>query len=99
MLISNEPKPSQQSTLHAFWSLPNQGRIASDISENDDKEPHCDDCERHLHAQTVINIDLDIAIDQDFTRNIFQCNSCGRAVCDYCAIVTIKRYCLHCSTR
>ncbi len=41
-----------------------------------------------------MDIDTSIVIDEDF-----ECRSCGRRVCELCAVVNEGRTCLECATK
>ncbi|KAI9810042.1 MAG: hypothetical protein M1827_006740 [Pycnora praestabilis] len=99
--LSQKPPPPQ-SSLHAFWSLPrpqppptttvHTPRISSPMQVSDH---HCEDCDTPL-------LPLDDGIDamdvDGLSGDAQMCGSCGKRVCDTCAVLGDERTCLECAT-
>lgn len=52
----------------------------------------CDDCDRPLSSADAMDID-DAALETDS-----MCGTCGKHVCDNCAVLANQRQCLDCAT-
>jgi hypothetical protein len=86
---------SPQPTLHSFWLLPPARSQASTLSTHPSPLPSqsCQDCDAPLIVVDENAMDIDDALSGEFG-----CLSCGRLVCDRCAVLG-DRTCLQCATR
>ncbi|KAF2427527.1 hypothetical protein EJ08DRAFT_351683 [Tothia fuscella] len=83
---------AQKSTLHAFWQLPQpppQGSHAMVLNSHENLR--CEDCERALPTSDVMDVGMMMLDDGGCA-----CHSCGRKVCDFCAVSLGTRVCLNC---
>lgn len=92
--------PHQKSTLHSFWNIgtaPTSVDCSSSInssSTNLSVEMRCQDCDGGLRHADSMDVDMDIGTVQQECA----CSSCGRQVCDRCAVMGLNRVCLPCAT-
>jgi hypothetical protein len=104
-VLSREQLPShnhytaQKSTLHSFWRLPkppNHAPLApvQPPTFNSQETTQCEDCERALQSTDSMDIDM-MAVD---IADECACQSCGRRVCDMCAVSMDGRRCLTCAS-
>ncbi|EON62493.1 hypothetical protein W97_01716 [Coniosporium apollinis CBS 100218] len=87
---------SQKSTLHAFWNLPptHAHTVSAQSHTAAFEEPQglrCDDCDTALAPGDSMDVDMGGSAGE------YTCASCGRRVCDTCAVVGDERRCLHCA--
>ncbi|KAL1305267.1 hypothetical protein AAFC00_002178 [Neodothiora populina] len=95
--IRQQP-PAQSSTLHYFWRLPSSATTSLRRNSPDSQsafEPNsaaCEDCDDSLRSADAM--DLDDTLIQEETA----CYTCGKNVCDLCAVSADQRRCLNCAT-
>ena len=91
--------PQRQPSLHNYWSIctpPPQN--LGEYSIETPAPSRCEDCEKALPGDSDTCMG---GIGEDSSAaDEFQCRSCGRRVCDMCAVVEtgIGRDCLQCRT-
>jgi len=85
-------------TLHSFWDIPRQVEHSNQAMENRSGDLDmrgtqgtcCDDCDRPLPAPGT-------AVDSLTNDEETMCMSCGKNVCDLCAVRADERRCLECA--
>lgn len=97
-----ETATPQKSTLHSFWSLPPPRAATRPTLQRQPsafsrpQAPRCQDCDAPLGDIGAMAIDVDdYSVGEDHA-----CGSCGRCVCDTCAVNYggDDRMCLSCAT-
>ena len=99
-VVATEEK-IQKSTLHSFWNIPSAPSVqpmavdsAYSSSTSLGVEMKCEDCDSSLRHTDSMDVDTDDGMLQQESK----CTSCGRQVCDRCAVMGVVRVCLPCAT-
>ncbi|KZF24182.1 hypothetical protein L228DRAFT_281285 [Xylona heveae TC161] len=102
-------KSPLQSSLHAFWSLP-QARTTSSMVENPFRGPaagfirdldtsRCEDCDAELShvAGDMEYMEMMDTGASGYNSDDLRCRACGKLVCGTCAVLADVRVCLQCA--
>lgn len=93
--VEHPPQP-QQNTLHSFWHInapPMSAPMSMDSPANTASDMQCADCDGSLRSDDAMDVDGEMLARET------ACQSCGRYVCDTCAVLGNQRTCLGCANR
>lgn len=92
---ASRPAQPQRSTLHSFWKIAQPPTAVSRMIDSGPQhnamvDMKCEDCERSLQHEDVMELDDGVYAQET------SCQSCHRKVCDTCAVLGDQRVCLAC---